>query len=261
MMPRQPSEEREASRAILNESAESGSIERIIPGLVEKSIESEHVERYMFAGKSVKGVVLDLGCGVGYGANFLKGAKEVIGLDLDLDALRYGKASFGSETSNLVAAEASSLPFKSSSFDSIIAFEVVEHLENPAKMIHEIVRVGRKGARVFLSTPNKLVSSPIAKRPLNPHHIMEFYRSGFVSMVASELSVRGVFGQVRCNKFVTPILNAVYNILTLTLGFRVVRRLSLSSRNPAPRGTSHEVGSYESWRITCATTVVVAEKT
>ena len=56
-------------------------------------IYAEHVVRYLFASRFVRGRrVLDLGSGVGYGSDMLKsaGATEVIGIDRSREAVAYG---------------------------------------------------------------------------------------------------------------------------------------------------------------------------
>jgi ubiquinone/menaquinone biosynthesis C-methylase UbiE len=48
------------------------------------------------------------------------------------------------------------LPFKDSSFDSVLCFETVEHLPDPSGFIRELARVCRKGGGVIITTPNLL---------------------------------------------------------------------------------------------------------
>lgn len=45
------------------------------------------------------------------------------------------------------------LPFPDDSFDAVLAFEVVEHVEDDTGLIDEIARVSRPGAVLILSTP------------------------------------------------------------------------------------------------------------
>jgi SAM-dependent methyltransferase len=45
------------------------------------------------------------------------------------------------------------LPFLDGSFDAVLAFEVVEHVEDDTGLIDEIARVSRPGAVLLLSTP------------------------------------------------------------------------------------------------------------
>ncbi|MDQ4108339.1 MAG: class I SAM-dependent methyltransferase [Actinomycetota bacterium] len=45
------------------------------------------------------------------------------------------------------------LPFADRSFDAVLAFEVVEHVENDTALLHEIARVSGPGGVLILSTP------------------------------------------------------------------------------------------------------------
>src|SRR5688500_13197695 len=45
------------------------------------------------------------------------------------------------------------LPFPDGSFDAVLAFEVVEHVEDDTSLIGEMARVARPGAVLVLSTP------------------------------------------------------------------------------------------------------------
>lgn len=72
--------------------------ERVIPELMDpmNGLLLEHIARYQFAIDFVKGRVLDIACGVGYGAQLLAKAKhkqltEVIAVDSELDAIKYTK--------------------------------------------------------------------------------------------------------------------------------------------------------------------------
>ena len=67
------------------------------------------------------------------------------------------------------------LPFSSDSFDTVVAFEVIEHLEDPVTFIAECARVLRPGGLFIVSTPNKryYAESRAASGP-NLYHRHEF---------------------------------------------------------------------------------------
>ena len=65
------------------------------PGWVELS--AHHLPRYMWAAKHAPGKrVLDAGCGAGYGAQLLalEGAAQVVGVDLDKQAIIEAEKTF-----------------------------------------------------------------------------------------------------------------------------------------------------------------------
>jgi SAM-dependent methyltransferase len=47
----------------------------------------------------------------------------------------------------------SALPFPDGSFDAVLAFEVVEHVEDDSGLLEEVARVSRPGGMLILSTP------------------------------------------------------------------------------------------------------------
>jgi SAM-dependent methyltransferase len=72
-----------------------------------------------------------------------------------------------------------SIPLPDASFDCVVSIEVLEHLENQAQFVHELLRVTKPGGRLILTTPN-ILSLPsrwhfflygytdCAPRPLDP---------------------------------------------------------------------------------------------
>jgi 2-polyprenyl-3-methyl-5-hydroxy-6-metoxy-1,4-benzoquinol methylase len=102
----------------------------IVIGVVDNDIISRSLSRYLFVAQFVRGLVLDVGCGSSYGISIInrvaKGLNDVVGLDIDIDLLRYGKSLYNVD--GLILADARFLPFKQQTFDSIICLELIEHL-------------------------------------------------------------------------------------------------------------------------------------
>jgi SAM-dependent methyltransferase len=136
----------------------------------------EHGSRYRFAARSVSGRrVLDVACGTGFGAAILLsgGAKSVVGVDLDWDALRQAQ-SFRSPKYSLCMADAIRLPFVNAAFEVVVSFETLEHIENDEIFVAELRRVLGDRGLLILSTPNALVTRPVDGKPRNPYHIHEY---------------------------------------------------------------------------------------
>ena len=62
---------------------------------------------------------------------------------------------YSSENKNIRVCNASvaSLPFKSSTFDLVCAFDVLEHVQNDNIAVKEIFRVCKKNGHVFVTVP------------------------------------------------------------------------------------------------------------
>jgi SAM-dependent methyltransferase len=173
--------------------------ERIVPGNVETQGLAEHVARYSWAAPRLRGRVLDLGCGVGYGAHLCASLniaiKQIICVDFSRDALLFAQQAYADRRIVLVQGDACRLPFVTGSFDSVVCFEVIEHVENARALLEEVKRVLRPQGFLLISTPNKLLSSPLLSKPLNPHHRREWYPQQFVTFLRRYFCVDSLHGQ------------------------------------------------------------------
>lgn len=104
--------------------------------------------------------LLDAGCGEGrhcFGA--LHRGATVVGLDLDLDAMRTPSKNLrerGRERGLMGAmlqGDAFHLPFADACFDRIICSEVMEHVHDYRAAIRELHRVARPGAKIAITIP------------------------------------------------------------------------------------------------------------
>lgn len=94
-----------------------------------------------------------------------------------LSRLRLEEAGFSAH--RLQQASAESLPFPANSFDYVTSLQVLEHVQNPERMLSEMYRVLRPGALCFISTENYLSFYEPHYRvfwfPLLPKHIGSAY--------------------------------------------------------------------------------------
>ncbi|MEM4325817.1 MAG: class I SAM-dependent methyltransferase [Candidatus Pacearchaeota archaeon] len=173
--------------------------ERVIPNKTPKSIFNEHISRYDFAAKFViNKVVLDIACGTGYGSAYLlkKGrAKKVYGGDISPEAINYAKKKYRNKKLFFKVMDATKMPFKNNFFDVIISFETIEHISEYTEFLCECKRVLKKNGRIIISTPNKIVSSPLTKNPCNPFHVKEFYLQEFKEILNNFFVVENIYGQ------------------------------------------------------------------
>ncbi len=96
-------------------------------------------------------VILDIGCGVGHCLSFLNQfSKNLIGLEVDLPLLLYAQQILKTD---YVLADGAKLPFKDDSFDKIISFVVLEHIQDDQAAVREMRRVGKNRATVLIIVP------------------------------------------------------------------------------------------------------------
>jgi len=162
--------------------------ERLIPGQVDADLLNEHMARYAFAMRLARGKrVLDAGCGAGYGsAELARIAESVTGVDVACEAVEYARAHYPAAHLEFKQASVTELPFADASFDLVVAFEVIEHLENWRGFLEESRRVLAASGQLIVSTPNRLyyTESRGAEGP-NPFHVHEFDFAEFTAELRS----------------------------------------------------------------------------
>src|SRR5687768_339867 len=109
------------------------------PGLPAKP--GEHYGAFVrFAAKFAGQSILDLGCGYGaYSLALIKEGRSCVGCDVNLQYLKTAVSS----GLPAVAAEGN-LPFPDKSFDTVLLFEVIEHVPQIDAILKEAFRVARK---------------------------------------------------------------------------------------------------------------------
>ncbi|OYW11315.1 MAG: hypothetical protein B7X34_03330, partial [Acidobacteriia bacterium 12-62-4] len=162
--------------------------ERVVPGLVDVDLWNEHFSRYTFAARLARRKrVLDVGCGTGYGTKELAlTAREATGVDVSSEAIEYARENYAKDNLRYELGSATELPFADASFDLVVAFEVIEHLEEWQKLLTEARRVLAPGGQLVVSTPNKLYYAESREQSgPNPFHTHEFEIEEFRAALAA----------------------------------------------------------------------------
>jgi ADP-heptose:LPS heptosyltransferase/GT2 family glycosyltransferase/2-polyprenyl-3-methyl-5-hydroxy-6-metoxy-1,4-benzoquinol methylase len=171
--------------------------ERIVPEQVPLFLYQEHIAMYIFAGQAVQGKrVLDLGCGVGYGAQYLslQGARCVVGIDNVEEVIGYACHRYRKKgTLSYTIGDVRALPFQKASFDVVVGFEILEHLADPPKLLSEARRVLSKEGLFFVSTPNATVEV-LVEEP-SRYHLHEFSVEELVLLLREFFPSVRVYGQ------------------------------------------------------------------
>lgn len=94
-----------------------------------------------------KGRVIDLGCGTApYKKDILKVAFEYIGVD-------WKRSSHDQSNVNVFTDLSKPLPFPDEYADTVVSFQVMEHLPEPELFLSECNRILKRGGLLFLTVP------------------------------------------------------------------------------------------------------------
>ncbi|SET03237.1 Methyltransferase domain-containing protein [Oceanobacillus limi] len=136
--------------------------ERVIPERMKilNGLLMEHIARYHFATEYVHGRVLDFATGAGYGAHIIakmckKKIDEIVGIDYDQDAIHYAKGQYFHPLSKFVVGDVIDplLPEKLGTFDCIMSFETIEHIQEEERFMGNVYQLLKPGGTLILSTP------------------------------------------------------------------------------------------------------------
>jgi len=97
------------------------------------------------AARFARGLTLDVGCGKKpYKRFYSPRVRSYLGVDLP-----------GADTGEAdVYGDALNLPFRGGAFETVVSFQVLEHVKDPSQMIAEIARVLSAGGHTVVSAPH-----------------------------------------------------------------------------------------------------------
>lgn len=138
------------------------------------------------------GKILDVGCGDGYITSLIfENFKDVIGIDISKKAIKFAREKNQGVT--FVVGTCTNLPFSDESFDTIVASEVIEHINyNDGKaFLKEARRVLSPKGKIIISTPNL---SNLYRRYLrilykNPEHLKEYTKNELIELLSAHFRV------------------------------------------------------------------------
>jgi SAM-dependent methyltransferase len=149
----------------------------------------------LFAGFAIDpaDIVVDVGCGDGVACIFAgRLGAEIIAVDIDPSAIDRveeclrGEASIRSWQTHV--SDSNPLPLASGIATKVVCQEVLEHVDDPAVVLAELVRIGKPGAQYLLTVPDPVAES--VQRHLapplywtKPNHLRIFERQQFDRLV------------------------------------------------------------------------------
>jgi len=158
--------------------------ERTVPGIAEENYWfRRHEAAYLhLIGHCADAVVLEAGCGEGYGAQLIRTvARRVIALDYDELTSRHVARAY--PQLNVLRGNLAALPVRDGGVDVVANLQVIEHLWDQEGFLAECRRVLRPGGTLIVTTPNRLTFSPGQDTPLNPFHTRELAPSELDEML------------------------------------------------------------------------------
>jgi GT2 family glycosyltransferase/SAM-dependent methyltransferase len=168
-----------------------------VPWAPDVQVVYEHYHRYLWAADLAAGrCVLDLGSGEGFGAALLAGsAARVLGIDVDDRTVEHSGRTYQSANLEFRRGDARSLvDVGDGEFDLVVAFELIEHLEEQQEVLGEIARVLRPGGILIMSTPDRPTYDRGRPEP-NPYHKRELTRDELVALLRGYFPNVALWGQ------------------------------------------------------------------
>lgn len=100
-------------------------------------------QRYQWASQNLIGKkILEIGCSNGYGIQFLPSDIQYTGLDYDSAIIQVAKEQQWNENAQFIHADINTYPLEQ--YDTIIAFEVIEHLDNGLEILEKLKKHCKK---------------------------------------------------------------------------------------------------------------------
>jgi SAM-dependent methyltransferase len=106
--------------------------------------------------------VLDIGTRFGSLVNAMmaSGYPEVLGIDMDAQAIEMGVRARPHLRDRLLVCDGKQLPFPCNAFDAVTMFDVMEHIPDVQAQLREVLRVLHPRGLLIFQTPNRYVNIP-----------------------------------------------------------------------------------------------------
>lgn len=154
---------------------------------------------YVLVKDLIYGDVLEVGCGEGRGIDLLlEKAKTYTAIDkidsvIERLSARYPSGKFISGNIPPLSS------FGDDSFDCVVSFQVIEHIENDHLFLKEINRVLKPGGKAWITTPNRPLSLS-----RNPWHIREYTSKELTDLAKkyfAQVEMKGVGGNEKVMRY------------------------------------------------------------
>jgi len=149
------------------------------------------LKAYLVAKPYVKGDLLELGCGEGRGVGHLAPlAKSYTAIDKIEPVISRLKEKYPQYI--FQSGHFPPMPYPDNTYDSIVSFQVIEHIMDDELFIKEIYRILKPGGIALLSTPNILMTLT-----RNPWHTREYTAGQLIDLAKkyfNDVEMLGIAG-------------------------------------------------------------------
>ena len=165
-----------------------------------------HKKTYFFVSQYCNDkVVMDFGCGLGYGSFLLSGvSKKVIGVDIEQAIISQCIKKYKSK--NLIFQLIKSnkkTPYIDSFFDIVVSSQVIEHIKDVTSYLIELKRILKANGKLFIITPNRNYRLLPFQKPWNPDHMREYSLEELhkeLNIIFDNVDIFGIRGTEEINK-------------------------------------------------------------
>ena len=211
------------------------------------------LKAYYLSIEHISGDVLEVGCGEGRGVELLmEKSKTFMGIDkidqvIDRLSNRYPDATF--QQMNIP-------PFAGlddNAFDSVVSFQVIEHIRKDKEYLKEIHRVLKPGGKALITTPN--IKMSLSR---NPWHIREYTAQQLQQLgeeVFAQVEMLGISGNEKVMQYYEDnkqsvermmkwdVLNLQYRLpaFLLKVPYEILNRMNRNKLQAANHGLVSEI--------------------
>lgn len=150
-----------------------------------------HIATYRFAESYTSGKrILDYGCGSGYGSAWIaRSAASVTGVDVAADAIAHAQREYQAPNLSFHQIDPRApLPFADNSFDTVLSFQVFEHVADTAHYLDQIRRVLVPGGHLVLVTPDRSTRLLPFQKPWNRWHLTEYSADSLTNKIRAHFA-------------------------------------------------------------------------
>ena len=165
----------------------------------ENVVFQRHLIAYKEAAKIIRGTVLEIGTGEGYGIRELVSCCDKF---IAVDKYKSHIPENTKKENDITFIQIEVPPLEGiddESVDFVVTFQVIEHVKRDKFFLSEISRVLRPGGKLIMTTPNILMSltrSPWHIREYNPEEMRTLTQAVF-----STVELKGVFGNEKVMRY------------------------------------------------------------